>query len=87
MVDVDYEGQHKQLQLMFVESLRVRALLGVPWIDAFNAVRIKDIDVNNQIKALLREFDFVFDPSTGCIKRHVAHLNFKPGTMFKMNKV
>lgn len=85
-VDVGYEGKQMRLPLVFVESPRVRGLFGVPWIDAFNAVQINNIDADDRLVALLKEFDEVLEPISGSIKGHVAHLHFKPGAVFRMNK-
>ena len=85
-VDVVYEGQGKNLPLVFVESARERGLFGLPWIDAFKAVRVNNVDAEDRLAALLNEFADVFEPSTGSIKSHTAHLYFKPGAVFKMNK-
>ena len=35
---------------------------------------------------LLKEFNDVFEPPTGCMKKYVGHLYFKPDAVFKMNK-
>ena len=85
-VDVCYEGRHKRLPLVIVESQNARALFGVPWIEAFNAVRVNNIDADDRLASLLKEFEDVFAPTSGSIKGHVAHLHFKPDSVFKMNK-
>ena len=74
------------LPLVFVESPKERALFGLPWINAFKAVNVNNVDANSQLTALLKEFNDVFEPSTGFMKGHVGHLYFKPDAVFKMNK-
>ena len=85
-MDVCYEGRHKRLPLVIVESQNARSLFGVPWIEAFNAVRVNNIDADDRLASLLKEFEDVFAPTSGSIKGHVAHLHFKPDSVFKMNK-
>jgi hypothetical protein len=47
---------------------------------------VNNIDSDDQLATLLKEFDYVFAPSSGSIKCHLAHLHFKPDFVFKMNK-
>ena len=73
-VEVHYESQRRRLPLVFVESPTKRALFGLPWINAFKAVNVNNVDANSRLTALLKELNDVFEPSTGCMKGHVGHL-------------
>lgn len=85
-VDVAYKIEHKRLPLVFVQSSSERGLFGIPWIDALNVVNVNNVDADDRLTALVNEFSDVFEPSTGSIRGHVAHLHFKPGAVFKINK-
>ena len=86
LVNVEYEGQRRRLPLVFVKSARERGLFGIPWINAFNAVKVNEVEEEFRLGAILSEFADVFEPATGCIKGHRGHLYLKPEPRFKMNK-
>ena len=86
-VEIEYEGQRRKLPLIFVEFPNKRGLFGLPWINAFKAVTVNNVDTNTSLTAMLNEFNDVFEPLTGLMKGHVGHLYLKPDAVFKMNKL
>lgn len=47
---------------------------------------MNNVEADGQLAALLKEYADMFESTTGSIKGHVAHLYFKPGALFKLNK-
>lgn len=86
-VEVVYRGEQTQLPLIFLDIMEVIPLFGKPWITAFNAVSINVLSVLPNLDKLLREHADLFDTSTvGTIKNYTAHLHFKEGAQFRLNK-
>ena len=67
-VEVQYNSQRRMLPLVFVESPKERALFGLPWINVFKAVKVNNVYAYSRLTALIKEFNDVFEPSTGCMK-------------------
>ena len=89
-VEVEFRSQRKRVPLVFAKSAKEKGLFGRPWIEQFNVLTldtsVNSIDSNEQLSALLDEYADVFATATGCIRGHKAHLYFKDGAQFRMNK-
>ena len=85
-VEVRFRGQRKRLPLVFVKSPREKGLFGRPWIKQFEILNVNSVSPDPRLSSLLDEFADVFGTSTGCIRGHKAHLYFKEGAQFRMNR-
>ena len=86
-VEVRLRGQLRQLPIVFLEDEEAVPLFGLPWIRAFDAVRIQSVSWAPGLLKLLKEYYELIDASTiGTVRGYKAHLYFKPDAQFRINK-
>ena len=86
-MEVRLRGQLRQLPIVFLEDEEAVPLFGLPWIRAFDAVRIQSVSSAPGLLKSLKQYDELFDASTiGTVRGYKAHLYFKPDAQFRINK-